>query len=154
MDFWVDEHPIIASPLNVTFHRLISMSDAAFTKWAEDSRQFLGRCWSKKGIPPHNGTSLEEIESEMRRLSLHRTYNFLQKDETTYRRDVVQPDSRYGSFLRCLFTNMSKSGDGNSDGRSLYDYLVAKKKTKSGRRGGVQQRRSFFRRRVVVAFEN
>ena len=133
MTFWCDEHPIIASKFNVTFHRIIGMNNRDFAQWSEGVRQFLGKHWLKDDIPPHNGTSLEQIEADMRGISMHRTYDFLQIDQSTFRRDVIIPDSRYGSFLKCLFTNMYKAGDGNRDGLSIFDYLVASRRTAAGK---------------------
>ena len=132
IEIWNDEHPIIGSQLNKTFHEINMMTAPAFRQWAEDVRRYLGKCWKGNGIPPHNGMPLEDIELELRRLSTHRTYDFLERDQATYERDVIVPDSRYGSFLRCLFTNMDKSGDGNQDGLSVYDFLTASKSTRSG----------------------
>jgi hypothetical protein len=133
-DFWIGEHPIVSSYLNRTFPEVLGMDDPAFATWAEAARRELGRAWREDGIPPHNGTTFDEIERDMRAISMRHTSNFLQPDSGTGCLDVIAADGRHGSFVRCLFTNMSKAADGNGAGAvSVYDYLIADGQSKKGR---------------------
>jgi hypothetical protein len=120
---WWKEHPIGGLGINKTFHEVRKMSNPRFQEWTEDVRQFLGR-WSDHDIPSHNGTPLEEVELELRKLSLHSTENMFCRDEKTFSKDVIVPDGRYGSFLRCMFPNMELAGDGNYNSISMKDLLT------------------------------
>jgi DNA methylase len=144
--FWIGEHPIVSTDLNLSFTAVLGMDDLTFAKWAEASRLALGRAWLEDAIPPHTGTTFEEIEGDMRDISLHDTSNFLEVDSVTGRSDVIAADGRHGSFLKCLFTNMGKAADGNgSGGVSIHDYLTADEQSEQGRRLAKQWRRILAR---------
>ena len=120
---WQNEHPMVSAKLNKTFHEVRMMSKPGFARWAEDVRQYLGEC-AEQGIPTHNGTSLAEVESDLRKLAAHSTNSIFQIDSETYAKEIIVPDARCGAFLRCIFTNMQLSGDGNFNGRSIVDFLA------------------------------
>jgi hypothetical protein len=132
MSFYIGDHPIVSSALNVNFDELLQMSDEAFAVWSGDVRTSLGTHWVQSGIPPHNGTSFDEIEKDMKRLAALDTSDFLQTDVMTGRSDVIVPSGRSGAPLRSLFPNMGKSADGNANNSSVYEYVTADPNSEPG----------------------
>jgi hypothetical protein len=132
MSFALGSHPIVASDLNVTFKTVLEVSNQEFDAWAEAVRTYLAHCWVEQEFPPHDGTSLEEIERDMRTLSGLKTDDFLRRDAVTGWYDVIVSKGRSGAPLRSLFSNMSKSADGNGGLASIYEYLTADPATTSG----------------------
>jgi hypothetical protein len=131
-EFWTGEHPIIRSDLNLPIEDVRPMDALAFSQWARSVRHAFGKAL-EDGIPPHDGNSLDEIEQDMRDLSVRNTANFLRPDSETGRSDVIVAEGRNGSFLRSLFTNMSESADGNAAGASLFDFLTADENSPAGK---------------------
>lgn len=134
MPYWTEKHPINSSALNVSFGEIRQLDEPGFRLWASRVRSELNYAWQTLGIPPHDGTSLDEIEDDMRKISTVSTSEILQYDDETHRNTVVSSNGRSGYFLRSLFSSMSKSGDGNSDGVSIHDYLTANEDTEGGQR--------------------
>jgi hypothetical protein len=132
MAFFVGDHPIVSSPHNIAFHDVLAMDRDQFSRLAEGIRVFLKAQWHDHGIPPHNCTSLDEIERDMRKLSRLDTADFLQIDSVSGIRDTIVAHGRNGAFLRSLFPNMSKSADGNAGGSSIYEYLTADPASEDG----------------------
>jgi hypothetical protein len=123
-EFWTDEHPICGSELNLPIEAIQAMSIPEFRAYAELVRRFLGDALAKHGVPPHNGTGVDEIERDMR-LHASRSNVRLIPELGSSEANVIDAGGRTGAFLRCLFPNMSESADGNGDGASLSEYLTA-----------------------------
>jgi hypothetical protein len=122
-EFHVGPHPIETSPFNRTFESLQRASEFDFARWCEGTAGVLKKSWDEDGIPPHGGADLEQVEREMKNLSSRDCAN-LRIDPATGRKDVIVGAGRDGACCRHIFPNMSKCGDGNAKGMSIYDFLT------------------------------
>ena len=80
--FFVKNHHVLQSNINVFFEELLDMSQDEFRQWVIDYRKTMLESWDTYGCPPRSGADEKKIVKSFNSLSSHPVHKFEHTDKS------------------------------------------------------------------------
>lgn len=127
MTFYQKNTYLLEHDTNVTFEKLLWMSNDDFCQWCIELREAVVYAWNTLGIPPRVGYNEDEIIEQFQYIGSFPVQQFLIKDQLTGNKDVIKNTRIEGNAVNQWFPSMMKTPinytTDKEKGKSIYDFF-------------------------------
>jgi hypothetical protein len=124
--FQKNSYIVDSDKINITFDKILEISDSEFAAWIDLLRNTMVEIWDKHGLIPSAGITEDKVEKEFQQLSVADASNILRYDELVFEYDVIDNSSKLGTAANWFFPTMLKTktkSNSGAESESVYDRL-------------------------------